>query len=176
MDRRYALKQLSLSGLGLTLSASLVTAVQGCQPNFVPNYVPTTLNSAQDQVLLELVERIIPTTETPGAKAAGVNQYIDLVLSKVSESSDRMSFLNGLDKLIEIGFVQKPIDEQIQTLNSWERSSKTEERQFFNDLKGLTIFGYYTSEVGATQELRYAHVTGSYNGDIPYDEVGKNFY
>ncbi|MDH4133072.1 MAG: gluconate 2-dehydrogenase subunit 3 family protein [Gemmatimonadota bacterium] len=40
----------------------------------------------------------------------------------------------------------------------------------FSWLKELTLVGYYTSEIGASQELRYVHVAGRYDGDMPYEE------
>ena len=39
----------------------------------------------------------------------------------------------------------------------------------------LTLYGYYTSEVGATQELKYLHTAGEWKADIPYSEVGKSY-
>jgi hypothetical protein len=40
-------------------------------------------------------------------------------------------------------------------------------------LKELTTLGYFTSQPGATQALKYAAVPGPYKGDIPFSEVGK---
>ena len=44
--------------------------------------------------------------------------------------------------------------------------------RFFRTLKELVLVGYYTSEIGATQELRMAPM-GSWSGDIPYADVGQ---
>ena len=40
---------------------------------------------------------------------------------------------------------------------------------------GVSLVGYYTSEIGATQELKYVHAAGSYDGDVPFDEVGRAY-
>ena len=40
-------------------------------------------------------------------------------------------------------------------------------------LKELTLVGYYTSEVGATQELRYERAPGRYDGCMPYEDLGR---
>ncbi|MEQ9301995.1 MAG: gluconate 2-dehydrogenase subunit 3 family protein [Cyclobacteriaceae bacterium] len=176
MDRRFALKNLTLSGMGLALSPALLSALEGCTPAYDPGYVLQSLSPAQDQLLAQLVEIIIPTTETPGARAAGVNQYIDRVFARVSEPNEKTKFLNGLDKLSETDFLEMNEVEQIETLRSWEKSSDPLESEFFSTLKDMTIYGYYTSEIGASQELKYVHATGFYNGDLPYDEIGKNFY
>ncbi|WP_420455978.1 gluconate 2-dehydrogenase subunit 3 family protein [Rubrivirga sp.] len=44
---------------------------------------------------------------------------------------------------------------------------------FFRQLKELTLAGYYTSEVGATQELQWLAAPGRYDADVPLSEVGR---
>ena len=44
---------------------------------------------------------------------------------------------------------------------------------FFRQLKELTLAGYYTSEVGASQELRWNPAPGRYDPDVPFSEVGR---
>ncbi len=44
---------------------------------------------------------------------------------------------------------------------------------FFRQLKELTLSGYYTSEVGATQELQWIEAPGRYDADVPLSEVGR---
>lgn len=44
---------------------------------------------------------------------------------------------------------------------------------FFRQLKELTLAGYYTSEVGATEELQWVASPGRYDADVPLSEVGR---
>lgn len=44
-----------------------------------------------------------------------------------------------------------------------------DEVAFFRAMKELTLLGYYTSQPGATRELRYAAVPGRYDGCVPVD-------
>ena len=44
---------------------------------------------------------------------------------------------------------------------------------FFRQLKELTLAGYYTSEVGATEELRWNAAPGRYDADVPFSEIGR---
>jgi hypothetical protein len=44
---------------------------------------------------------------------------------------------------------------------------------WFRTLKELTVLGYYTSETGATQELRYVAVPGRFEGCVPFTQVGR---
>ena len=176
MDRRFALKNLTLSGMGLALSPALLSALEGCAPAYDPGYVLQSMSPEQDQLLAQLVDLIIPTTETPGARAASVNQYIDRVFAQVRDPKEVTDFLTGLDRLNDLDFLEGSPEEQAEVLRSWEKSSDPLQNDFFGTLKSMTIYGYYTSEIGASQELKYVHATGFYNGDMSYDEVGKNFY
>ncbi len=176
MDRRFALKNLTLSGMGLALSPALLSALESCTPAYDPGYLLQSLTPAQDQLLAHLVEIIIPTTDTPGARQAGVNQYIDRVFALVSEPEEKTKFVKGLDALSKMDFLEMSLSDQVETLKAWEKSTNPEESDFFGTLKSMTIYGYYTSKIGASEELKYVHATGFYDGDKPYDEVGKNFY
>jgi len=44
---------------------------------------------------------------------------------------------------------------------------------FFRTMKELTVLGYYTSQPGATKELRYVQVPGRYEGCVPFAKVGR---
>ena len=46
---------------------------------------------------------------------------------------------------------------------------------FFRTLKELTILGYYTSQAGATKELRYVQVPGRYEGCVPFAKIGQEW-
>jgi len=55
------------------------------------------------------------------------------------------------------------------------RQQREAELPFWHTMKELTLVGYYTSEVGATKELRYAQVPGHYRGCVPFSEVGRTW-
>lgn len=172
MNRRHAIQQFALGTAGLAFSGSFLAALTSCEARKELAYTPLTLSAEQDSLLQILTEHIIPTTDTPGALAAGVHQYIDRVLTLVSDAPEKDAFLKKLDELLASGLSEKSADEQIAALKAMETSGEP----FFWTLKSMTIYGYYTSEIGATQELVYAHATGYYDGDRPYAEVGRNYY
>src|SRR6266576_6352712 len=58
-----------------------------------------TLNPHQDATVTTMAELIIPQTETPGAKAVRVNEFIDLILTEWYDDEDRTKFLAGLANL-----------------------------------------------------------------------------
>ena len=123
------------------------------------------LTPAQYVTVERLVEAIIPTDErSPGAKAARVPEYIDLLLSEQDEAARQQlsDGLKALDAFSEARF-QKPfaaLDESqteaaLTELSRNEKKPETTEEKFFKAMKNATIHGYYTSEIGIHKELRY---------------------
>jgi gluconate 2-dehydrogenase gamma chain len=135
------------------------------------------LDPHQHQTVAIAAELIIPETDTPGARAAGVSEFIDLIVTEWYTEEERARFLNGLADLdrrsrAAIGrlFVEAPASSQEQIFSELEgelltfraTGGKPEER-FFHQLKYLTLFGYYTSQVGLEQELHWTTVPGRYD-------------
>jgi hypothetical protein len=196
IDRREAVKRISAL-LGGTLSASTLAGVLGgCQAPGGSAGVQA-LTASRKELLDVLTERIIPETDTPGARAARVTEFIDAMLTDFFPADERARFLEGLaaiDDRAEESF-GKPflgldetdqyalltqLDEaafpDLETMSEAEREAfnqnRSQERPFFATLKELTISGYYTSEVGATMELR-VNPMGEHRGDIPFAEAGR---
>src|SRR5882672_10298602 len=59
---------------------------------------PRFLDEHQNETLIVLSDLMIPATDTPGAKEAQVNRYIDLVLAAEKPETQR-AFLNSLGYL-----------------------------------------------------------------------------
>lgn len=173
VSRREALRKLTVSGLGAaaaplwfdTLGALAHAHAHAQGPSAAAaEWSPKVLSAHQDETVVAISELIIPQTDTPGAKAALVNRFVDLVLED-AEASDRKSFLRGLEwmdarsaELFGCEFVQAAPEQQaaLLTIISSAKNKALEDQigvEFFQAIKSMTITGYYTSEVGARQEL-----------------------
>lgn len=135
----------------------------------------------------DLCERIIPTTDTPGAKAAGVPQFIENMVKMVFKADARTQFMAGLndfeqsskDKL-QKSFTELSEKQQYELLYPLNEFAAKEARgeaggddpSFFRMVKELTVTGYYTSEIGATQELQYLDVPENYDGCVLLEDLG----
>ena len=135
-----------------------------------------SLTGVQDDVLSEMADTIIPTTDTPGAKAAGVPDFIKKMLADCYEKKDSDAVKEGLDKLeadavakYGKGFSKITNEERIAMLKEVEATKSA----FWRIMKDLTVTGYFTSEIGCTQALRYEQVPGKYIGDLPYKKGDK---
>lgn len=98
MDRRDAVKSVAFL-LGGALSATTIGVfLEGC--NTTPGAKGSNLFSAeQDQLITELADTIIPTTKTPGAKAAGVGPFISMMVKDCYPKEAQDAFVKGLDDL-----------------------------------------------------------------------------
>ena len=124
---------------------------------------PEVLTPEQDQTVDVLSELIIPRTETPGAHDAQVNRYIDRMLKDGLTAPERAAFLNGLKwldghcrSLAGGPFVSLPPDRQTAILTAMSEAATTDPgRQFFGQMKDMTLRGYYSSKPGLMEELEY---------------------
>jgi hypothetical protein len=121
--------------------------------------------AAENRAVIELSERIIPADESsPGAKAARVNEFIDLMVSESPDGTKKQwrEGLAAVDKMSRdkfgVGVADASADQQVELLKEIsknERSPQTIEERFFRLIKNATVDGYYTSEIGIHKELRY---------------------
>ncbi len=196
IDRREAVKRITAI-LGYSLSASTLAGVAaGCGP--AADGVRGALSEPQRELLDVLTEHILPQTDTPGARAAQVSSFIDTMLTDFYAADERSQFLAGLSGLDErarsaqgAAFLQLDPSAQFALLDAMDAEAfpdmdamseaqreaiaaqrRRDGRPFIMRLKELTLAGYYTSEIGATQEL-HVNPMGFHRGDIPLDEVGR---
>jgi len=186
ISRRQALEQVALL-LGGAISAPTVAGVLSPATRRAwaasPAWAPRTLSPAQLELVATLAEHIIPQTDTPGARTAGVHRFVDTLLTDHYAATERDRFLAGLTAVDGRArsahgnvFVQCAPEQRIALLTEMDAgayaSGSGEDGWFFRRMKELTLVGYYTSEIGASQELLVSPF-GVYRGDIPYASVGR---
>ena len=166
IDRREAVQRMSLI-LGGALSTQLTAGLMGQVLNDGPS---VEVSEAQKTILTELADVIIPATETPGAKEAGAEQFIIRVIRDCHPIEEQKTFYGGLAKIDEASqkahnknFIDLTEEQKIAVVDDTAKNNKA----FFNQMKQLTVTGYFTSEIGATQALAYLPIPGKFEGDIP---------
>ena len=184
MNRREALKRTALLMGGALSSSAIAGVLQGCRAQPELNWQPKFLTEDQGRMVAEVAERIIPKTDTPGAKDAGVPEFIDLMLNDIYIEEEKQRFVSGLDQLEQDSqqaygdsFVDLEPAQQDELLTKYEAQSQENQdpdaKPFFAMAKELTMLGFFTSEVGATEFLQYVSVPGRYDGCLPIEEVGE---
>lgn len=170
MKRRDAIRN-SAFLVGCGLSAGTITSlISGCKTEHTEEVVTAFLDKDLYALLGEVVETIIPTTDTPGAKEAGVHTYIDTA-AQYFTAEEQGLFKELMSGLAEAGFGSKSSEEKeamLLALDDVEGDVKP-----YSLLKGLTCQGYFTSEIGATQALVHEPIPGEFIPCMPLSEVGK---
>jgi len=197
MQRRDVLKLLAASAAIPILPPSLLAHLHEAQGQVSSTYKLRTLNPQQNAQVVAMIDQIIPATDTPGAKGAKVNEFIDVILTDWAVDSERQAFLAGLadvDKrsteLFGKGFTEASAEQQATLLRSIDDAAaahrtagrvrhgntipserdKQLQGNFWDVFKGITVHGYYTSEIGFTQEENLQIIPGAYHGCAPLTE------
>ncbi len=141
----------------------------------------------------EVAETILPRTDTPGAKDAEVGAFIArysagryepahlaIVKDGIAQLDARMRAMHGLT------FMRASADQKRSVLLAVDAEAKRHEQakadadrdrppHYFTLMKQLTLYGFFTSEAGATRVVRYRPVPGKYEGCVPYAR-GETFW
>jgi hypothetical protein len=183
MERRKALGRILLVGIGGTLAFG---SYKWYDWNKTPD-IPWL--EQKKELLTALTDTILPTTNTPGARAAGIQDTMIAFLKDCTERRTQNRFISGLKDLEDYcrsvyhtPFGQASEETRIAVLSYFEKKDKPLPgiwgkasgrylgKPFFTTLKEYTVKAYCTSEKGATLGLRYDPVPGSYHGCLPWQE------
>lgn len=183
MDRREALKRAGLLLGGTVISSKLF--LTACSSEEGRDENSGSFSESDINLLNEIAETIIPETDTPGAKAAGVGSFIAMMVPDCYSEKNQKNFRQGLEifrtnfqKKYGHTFLKAPVEERrsfLDHLNS-EMNTYTQTRledapeHYFRILKELVLLGYFTSEIGCTKALRYVQTPGSYEACIDYNQ------
>ncbi|MDB4889395.1 MAG: gluconate 2-dehydrogenase subunit 3 family protein [Gemmatimonadetes bacterium] len=188
MNRREAVaRMIAITG---TMAIGGELFLSGCR---APDAEKRTVafSSADIALMGEIAETIIPTTDTPGAKAAGVGPFMAMMSHDCYDDASFGSLRGGLTKIDAASrkhhgksFMDSSPAERTALLNELDAEQRThtqnraagEPYHYFRLMKELTLIGYFSSEIGCTKALRYVETPGSYDGNAPYKKGDKAWY
>ena len=156
-----------------------------------------TFTAADVALLDEVAETILPETGTPGAKAARTGAFMALMVTDAYTPRNQQIFRDGMQRLQEachreyaVSFVQARPEQRLALLQRLDAERQAElntleERRrsrapaapalpadtpvhYFRLMKELTLLGYFTSEIGYRQAMRYIETPGRYDPCAPY--------
>src|SRR6267142_6897641 len=96
MQRREALRLLAAAATLPLLSRDAFSLFQDVHQQLPQGAALKALDPHQNATVVTISELIIPQTDTPGAKAARVNEFIDLIVAEWYDQEQRSAFLTGL--------------------------------------------------------------------------------
>jgi len=187
MKRREALRIFAAGAALPAFSPELFALFRQAQPP--PGYTMRTLTGHLNDTVVAMIDQIIPATDTPGAKGAKVDQFIDLILTEWATDEEKAVFLEGLEEadrraseLFGHGFAAASPKEQAaivqgfddelaaqrnEKIRGWIPLWEVPKMRFFEQMRKLTLTGYYTSTIGQEQELKVEIIPGALHGCVP---------
>ena len=183
MNRREALSQVTLIMGGTVVGAQAFLA--GCSTPKKKGIVGI-LNENQVNLLNEIGETILPASpSSPGAREADVGMFMNDIVTDCLEAREQQIFLDGMTKLDESSqksyknnfldletaekhnlLLELEDESSVYTKAMKESGQSDADQHYYSMYKQLTIWGYFSSEVGATKALRHVAVPGRYEGCI----------
>ena len=186
MKRRKIIK-LAAFATGAALSAPLLSSLLiGCKPEVTASsdsqYQLKFLNPDQMKMVQQLVDIILPSSDSPSASEVGVHRMIDHMVGTVYKKEHKsayetkfLSLINFLDSTGEEAFTALKSEDQIskvQDLYASNEEKHKEAKEAFLELRQQTIAYYLSSEEIGMNYLNYLPVPGPYSGCISLEEAG----
>lgn len=193
LDRREAIRRVSLllGGVAFVGGTGLLEACakerSAASDTMAANAGPQPIGSfsVADQAFLdEVADTILPTTaSSPGAKAAKTGPFMALMVTDCYEPKDQQIFREGMrsldaacEKMHGTGFMRASAEQRTTVLTALDKEAiefmkaKTPDAptHYFRMMKELALLGFFTSEIGCTQALRYKESPGPFEGCVPY--------
>lgn len=134
----------------------------------------------ENEIVLTIAEHILPRSDTPGARDARVNEFIAVIVGEWYEDDDRTRFLEGLTEVdrqsqshFGAGFLEAKPAQQEALLRGFDaevaalrKARENTDRVFWARMKGLTLYGYFTSELVRTEVLKSPIIPGRFDGCV----------
>lgn len=181
MNRRDLLKMISAT-TGTAMIGANAALLSGCSNN---GDAPTAekalrydLSERDVELLNEVAETILPRTDTPGAKDADVGPFMARFVEACYSPEEQAVFYTAIPQIeqrseaeYDNSFLELSTEQRESVLRTFDREARQRgSDHFYTMVKQLTLFGFFTSEVGATQVLRHIPIPGRYEGCAPYEE------
>jgi gluconate 2-dehydrogenase gamma chain len=180
--------------LGGAISAPAALAVlQGCERQASVDaragkgaWTPVLLSAHEAEVVSAIADIIIPKTDTSGALDAGVPSFIDAALAAVYAPADQQRFkagcaafdaaakaaggkdFPGQEPAARTAFLQQQLTAALE--------ADADEKPFVLMTRELTLLGFFSSQVGITENMEYVPVPTAYHGCVPLSQMKKHVY
>jgi gluconate 2-dehydrogenase gamma chain len=180
MERRKLLQVFACAAALPAVHSNFYSVLHAIHASLPAGGALKTLDAHQHATVAAMADLIIPRTNTPGALDARVPEFIDLILSDWSDERSRTSFLHGLTAVDELSrqsfskdFVVSSPHQQAEILRLLGEEMARDARKiaanprgsrgglpephgnFYYTFRQLILTGYFTSEVGAAQQLHF---------------------
>jgi len=187
LTRREAIIRVSamLGGAALVGQSAMLAScgVNEATPEAVDAQAKAMFSADEIALLDEIAETMLPETDTPGAKAAGVGPFMARMVANTYHAADQMVFRAGLATVNAASlessgadFISSDPANRLALLEAFDTEQHEHMRgktagaptHFFRMMKELALLGYFTSEIGYTRAMRYLETPGRYDPCVDY--------
>ncbi len=169
MERRVVIKNLAMTMGALV---SLPTWAKGWKESSLPNQ--NILVADQAKLLQDIVEAIIPKTNTPGAAALGVDKFVLTMVTDCYDDKTQENFKRGVAKVdteshskFKKSFASLNQADKLKVLEGFQTSTDANDKSFLGLVKNHTIQGFMNSEFVMTNITNYEMIPSRYHGCVP---------
>src|SRR5215469_774227 len=190
MLRRDLLRVLSAAAVVPVLPPEVTLLLKQAQTS--AGYGLRILTPHQNAIVVAMIDLLIPATDTPGAKAARVNEFMDVILTDWATAEESARFLAGLDDVdtqanalfgksfLETSPAQQSamlqaLDDSVDWLHGPPSDPAVSPDRDFNQLRcafgppfpPTTVASYYTTEIAQPPQLKREIIPGAFHGSAP---------
>jgi gluconate 2-dehydrogenase gamma chain len=169
-----------LLGAVLLVGGAAALTRFGRKDGGAPGARGAAMGAEQFALLEQVCEVIIPSTDTPGAIAAGVPAFVRQMIAEwatPASGAQIAEVLEGIEQLawsrFGAAFLELLPDRRLEVVAAFDEERVARQDPAYAKFKYLVLVGYYQSEIGATQELRYELVPGAWRSCVPLSEIGR---
>lgn len=169
MNRRESLKTLALA------TGSLI-ALPGWAQDWTSASIAgsySIFSSSQQDILVSVVDTIIPAGNSIGALSVGVDKFLQKLLTDCYDAETQKNVKDQLEKLEQRAtaangksFSSSDQKQREELLQKFAGSEDKAEKDFFSLIKSETIRGFTTSREVMMNHLNYKPVPGHYYGCV----------
>ena len=173
INRRTAIRQFLFVTAGVAVLPACFQDDEGKSSALLRNF---RLTGAQEKMLQELTDTIIPETGTPGAKAVYAHLFVLKMMDDCFNKNDQQQFVKGLEAFDKAA--QQQFNQPFAKCSKTQRETMVKDINgnagkdaalsfFYNTSKWLTIEAYTSSQYFLTKVQVYKMLPGKFNGCVP---------
>lgn len=175
MKRRTAIQSLGMISAHALFPSILSGFITSCSnPAKESTYKPTFFSDDEFALMKEVIDIILPASQSQAASQVNTHHFLDEVFSKCLTTEQNSLIKKGIAQLATDW---KEADDKVALLQDVDKKAydNDETAAYFRAIKQYTLIGFFTSQEGSTKASNYVKIPGDYKGDIPLKPETLNY-
>jgi hypothetical protein len=165
MNRRQVIQSMALLTGHAMFPSVLSSFLTGCANKDMTGYVPSFFDKGEFKAITQIVDIIIPATQTKSASQVNTQVFLDQVFAQCLTNDEQIALKSSVKQMTEAFNRAKDKQQYILELDKNAYGNK-EDVAYFKRIKQYTMIGFFTSEEGETKASNYVKIPEAYEGEI----------